>query len=222
MSRNGWTGVKRLVAPVRDRIRARLAPGRWRRRNRHNHTRAGNFFVADWVSVGKGSYGVLTVHNNNPKYRLAIGNYCSIADEVSFLVANEHNARAVSTYPFPFFLDRYCEMGSKGDIIVGDDVWIGYRATILSGVTIGQGAMIAAGSVVTKDVPPYAVVGGVPARVIRYRFSQPVMDFLMTLDYGKLDEKMIREHREMLAGDLDGMTAEEIREKLAWFPKKSI
>lgn len=220
MAGNGLTWFRKIIAPARDWIRSRLAPGRWRRRNRQNHTRMGNFFVADRVSVGKGTYGTLTVHNNNPKARLVIGNYCSIADEVSFLVANEHNGKAVSTYPFPFFLDRYCEMGFRGDIVVGDDVWIGYRATILSGVTIGQGAMIAAGAVVTRDVPPYAVVGGVPAKVIRYRFTEPVIGELLRLDYGALEEKMIREHRGELGENLDRMTAEEIRKKLSWFPKK--
>ena len=142
---------------------------------------------------------------------VTIGDHVLLAPNVVITTSNP---------PFDPRLRRE-SLGYASPVTIGDDVWIGYRATILSGVTIGQGAMIAAGSVVTKDVPPYAVVGGVPARVIRYRFSQPVMDFLMTLDYGKLDEKMIREHREMLAGDLDGMTAEEIREKLAWFPKKN-
>ena len=212
--------VLKIIGPARDRIRSRMAPGKWRRRNRHNHTRMGNFFVADRVSVGRGTYGTLTVHNNSPEYRLTIGNYCSIADEVSFLVANEHNSRALSTYPFPFFLDRYCEMGSRGDITVGDDVWIGYRAVILSGVTIGQGAMIAAGAVVTRDVPPYAVVGGVPAKVIRYRFAPDVIEYLMTLDYEKLDEGMIRAHRDELGKEIEGLSLKEIQERFGWFPKK--
>lgn len=81
----------------------------------------------------------------------------------------------VSTYPFKRKLFHGGEEAvSKGDIIVGDDVWVGYGATILSGVHIGQGAVIAAGAVVNKDVPPYAIVGGIPAKVIKYRFSESV------------------------------------------------
>ena len=95
-------------------------------------------------------------------------------------------------------LGESLEGTSKGDIIVADDVWIGYRATILSGVHIGQGAVIAAGAVVTKDVPPYAIVGGVPARVIKYRFPEEMVGELMRIDYSKLTEEMVREHIEDL------------------------
>ena len=110
---------------------------------------------------------------------------------------------------------------SKGDIIVDDDVWIGYGATILSGVHIGQGAVIAAGAVVTKDVPPYAIVGGVPAKVIKYRFSPEIIQQLMKLDYSKLTEDMIRERIDDLYTSLDGKTPEEVGKPLEWFPKKS-
>lgn len=87
---------------------------------------------------------------------------------------------------------------SKDNITVGDDVWIGYRSTILSGVQIGQGAIVAAGSVVTKDVPPYAIVGGVPAKVIKYRFPQEVIDKLVKADYSRLtSEKISKNLNEM-------------------------
>ena len=110
---------------------------------------------------------------------------------------------------------------SKGDIIVDDDVWIGYGATILSGVHIGQGAVVAAGAVVTKDAPPYAIVGGVPARVIKYRFSPEVIEQLLKLDYSKLTDNMIRERIDDLYTSLDGKTPEEVEKLLEWFPKKS-
>lgn len=114
----------------------------------------------------------------------------------------------------------YRDATSKGSIIVDDDVWIGYRATIMSGVHIGQGAVVAAGAVVTKDVPPYAIVGGVPARVIKYRFSPEVIEHLLKLDYSKLSDDMIREKIDDLYTSLDGKSPEEVEKLLAWFPKR--
>ena len=74
---------------------------------------------------------------------------------------------------------------TNGDIVVGDDVWVGQRAIIMSGVNIGQGAVIGAGAIVTKNVPPYAIVGGIPAKVIRYRFSEELIQELLKIDYSK-------------------------------------
>ena len=103
---------------------------------------------------------------------------------------------------------------SKGNIIVDDDVWIGFRSTILSGVHIGQGAIVAAGSLVTKDVPPYAIVGGVPAKVIKYRFSPEMITELLKVDYNQLTEELVKEHIEDLYRDLEDTS------QLWWFPKK--
>lgn len=92
---------------------------------------------------------------------------------------------------------------------------------ILSGVHIGQGAVVAAGAVVTKDVPPYAIVGGVPAKVIKYRFSPEVIEQLLKLDYSKLTDDMIRERIDELYTSLEGKSLEEVEKLLEWFPKKS-
>ena len=119
----------------------------------------------------------------------------------------------ISTYPFKAKVaktDRD-EAFAKGDIIVDDDVWIGYGATILSGVHIGQGAVIAAGAVVTKDIPP---------KIMKFRFEQPVVDFLLTLDYEKLDKELIQPHIDELYSSIDEMELEEIKEIYSWFPKK--
>lgn len=139
------------------------------KKNKHNFTIVENCFNFSKVTVGKYTYGpikALSFGNNNEK--LVIGSFCSIAKEVTFLLGGAHNYQTLSTYPFPvkWFSE---DTPSKGPIIIDDDVWIGYKATILSGVHIGQGAVIAAGAVVTKDVPAYSIVGGVPAKVIKFK-----------------------------------------------------
>ena len=102
----------------------------------------------------------------------------------------------------------------KGDIIVEDDVWIGCRVTVLSGVHIGQGAVVAAGALVTKDVPPYAIVGGVPAKVIKYRFEPEMIEELLKIDYSRVDRSMIQAHADELYQKL------ETKEQLSWLPQK--
>lgn len=187
----------------------------WRKKNKDNGTIPMSFFPQDLVSVGKMSYGELNVVTFNNKTRLKIGAYCSIAQHVTFMLDVEHRIDTMSSYPFKAkSLNLGDEAFSKGNIIVDDDVWIGYGATIMSGVHIGQGAVIAAGAVVTKDVPPYAVVGGGPARVIKYRFSQELIDELLRIDYSKLTDDMIKEHIDDLYTDLTDIS------QLKWLPKK--
>lgn len=200
--------IRKIQAWVRKRI--------WRRNNRHNQTYIGEIAVTNNISVGNGTYGVLNVLNNSEKYKLQIGNYCSIADGVTFIVCSEHRMDTLSTYPFKVVclqMQKY-EAISKGDIIVEDDVWIGHGATILSGVHIGQGAVVAAGSVVTKDVPPYAIVGGVPAKIIKYRFPPELIEELLKIDYSKLDKTMVQAHIQGLYQPL------KTPEQIQWMPKR--
>ena len=137
------------------------------------------------------------VLNWGEKERLVIGSYCSIAQEVMFILNADHYTDHVSTFPFRVnCLGDYKEGTSKGDIIIEDDVWIGYRAIIMSGVHIGQGAVVAAGAVVTKDVPAYAIVGGTPAKIIKYRFEEKIVDYLKQIDYEKLDIEFIKKYEE--------------------------
>ena len=169
------------------------------------------------VEIGRYSYGDLYPvmwYDNGAK--LKIGSFCSIAEEVRFLVGGEHSYRTISTFPFDVFATRTSgpHDGSKGDIVVGDDVWIGFRAMIMSGVTIGQGAMVAANALVTKDVPPYAIVGGNPARVIKYRFTPEIVTQLLEFaDYSKLtDEALVKyedflNHTEVTGENLDQFRA---------------
>ena len=194
---------------------------RWKYNNKHNHSEAKNAFHMKSVTVGKDTYGELYVrHFGNPEESLKIGNYCSIGPECSFILGGGHELNHLSTYPFKTYMGICSESTIKGPIIIDDDVWIGYGATILSGVHIGQGAVIAAGAVVTSDVPPYAIAGGVPAKVIKYRFNQSVINYMLTLDYEKLDPVLIREHVDDLYKPLDNLSIEDVKALYSWFPKK--
>ena len=146
--------------------------------------------------------------------RLTIGKFCSIACGARFLMNSANHAMgSLSTYVFPIFCEEWDHgmkvteaWDNRGGIAVGNDVWIGYEAVILSGVTIGDGAIVAARSVVTKDVPPYTVVGGVPARPIRRRFGQETIDALLELKWWDWPpEKLSGSLRAIQRGDLEAL-----------------
>lgn len=133
----------------------------WRRNNKHNGTVLSKRFNTSLVQVGHNTYGSLEVFACTDAAKLYIGNYCSIAPDVKFILSADHYVDHISTFPFKVkVLGEKAEAISKGDIVIDDDVWIGQRSMILSGVHVGQGAIIAAGAVVTKDIPPYSVWGG--------------------------------------------------------------
>lgn len=194
---------------------------RWRLKNKHNFTYIVNVFNQDLVTVGSKTYGAIEMITYGNRSRLTIGSYVSIAQEVQFFLEVEHFTNHLSSYPFKARIFGKEESKAKGNIVIDDDVWIGYGARVLSGVHIGQGAVIAAGAVVTSDVPPYAIVGGVPAKHINYRFSEQVRKYLLSLDYSKLDSKMIDEHVDELYIELDTMELENIKKLYSWFPKHS-
>jgi len=135
--------------------------------------------------------------------RLLIGKFCSIACGVKFLFASANHARqSLSTYPFPIFFEEWgldirdvaSAWDNKGDIVIGNDVWIGYETVIMGGVHIGDGAIIASRAVVTKDVAPYTVAGGVPAREIKKRFDAETIDKLQQLQWWDWPFEKIRRH----------------------------
>ena len=203
---------------LKRRIKLKKRNAAWKKMNPHNETAPDNDFNMADVSVGKYTYGAIRVYNYNSGEKLKIGNFCSIASDVMFVLNADHNIHTISSFPFKAkcLYTGEQEALSKGDIVVDDDVWIGYRSTILSGVHVGQGAVIAAGSVVTKNVPPYAVVAGVPAKVIKYRFDPEIINELIRIDYSKLTKEDIQEHIDDLYKDLIDV------QQIAWMPKKNL
>jgi len=135
--------------------------------------------------------------------RLIIGKFCSIACGAKFIFnCANHTLKSLSTYTFPLFFEEWdlpksevaTAWDNKGDIVIGNDVWIGYDAVILSGVTIGDGAIIGTRAVVTKDVPPYTIVGGIPAKTIRKRFSDDTITALLQINWWDWPEEKIKRH----------------------------
>lgn len=135
--------------------------------------------------------------------RLIIGKFCSIACGAKFLFNSaNHTLKSLSNYTFPLFFEEWgldkkevaSAWDNKGDIVIGNDVWIGYQAIVMAGVTIGDGAVIAAHAVVTKDVPPYTIVGGVPAKAIKPRFSESIRERLQEIRWWDWPLEKIRQN----------------------------
>ena len=178
-----------------------------------------NIIVGDYTMYNDFVNDPTEFEKNNVLYhypingdRLIIGKFCSIACGAKFLFNSaNHSLTSLSTYPFPIFFEEWgLERAQvtrawdyKGDIVIGNDVWIGYEAVILAGVTIGDGAIIGTRAVVTKDVPPYTVVGGVPAKPIRKRFPDDTIAALLALRWWDWPE-------ERIAGCLDAIQSGQI------------
>lgn len=155
------------------------------------------------VTVGRFTYGNPQFKLWDDSERIQIGSFCSIADEVVIFGGGEHRADWVTTFPLRIaFGDPLAgkdgHPASKGETKIGNDVWIGFRAMVLSGVTIGDGAVIGAGAVVAADVPPYAIVVGNPAKVIRYRFPSGEIQKLLALRWWEWDVDKIKANIPML------------------------
>lgn len=140
--------------------------------------------------------------------KLIIGKFCALATGIKFIMNGaNHKLSGFSTYPFEIFgngwervMPQAHEYPFKGDTTVGHDVWIGYQAIIMPGITIGHGAIVAAKSVVTRDVPPYAIVGGNPAQVLRKRFSDEVIDRLLQVAWWNWDIEKITQNLQAIVG----------------------
>jgi len=157
---------------------------------------------------GMGTYGNLTVKNWGINDKLTVGSYTSIAGGVTILLGCDHRSDWVTTYPFNILWGKFENIKghptSKGDVVVGNDVWIGEDALILSGVRVSDGAVIGARAVVTKDVPPYGIVVGAPAKLIRYRFNQEIIAKLMEIKWWEWPEnKIMKAVPDLLSNDIE-------------------
>lgn len=162
------------------------------------------------TSIGKHTYGAnnLNVMWRSEEAQLRIGDYCSLAKNITIMLGGNHRTDWISTYPFMVFLptakDIVGHPSTKGNVIIGNDVWIGTNTTILSGVTIGDGAVIGMNSTVSKDVPPYAIVVGNPARIIKYRFTSDQIEKLLQIKWWNKDEEWINQNCHLLcSSDID-------------------
>ena len=168
-----------------------------------------NISIGDYTMYNDFVNDPLLFEKNNVLYhypinkdKLMIGKFCSIAcgAKCIFNSAN-HTLTSLSTYPFPIFFEEWeldrkdvaNAWDNKGNIVIGNDVWIGYEAVIFAGVTIGDGAIIGTRAVVTKDVPPYTIVGGIPAKPIRKRFSENVINTLLEIKWWDWSREKISE-----------------------------
>lgn len=169
-----------------------------------------NDFVNDPVGFEKNN---VLYHYPINRDRLIIGKFCSIACGAKFLFNSaNHTLSSLSTYPFPLFFEEWGlekrnvaeSWDNKGDIVLGNDVWIGYEAVIMAGVTIGDGAIIGARAVVTKDVPPYTVAAGIPAKPIKKRYPEETIAALSELKWWDWPENRIAQNLHAIqAGQLN-------------------
>ena len=166
-----------------------------------------NITVGDFTMYSDFVNDPTLFENNNVLYhypinhdKLQIGKFCSIACGAKFLFNSaNHTLSSLSTYPFPLFFEEWGlekkdvtnAWDNKGDIVIGNDVWIGYEAVVLAGVTIGDGAIIGTRAVVTKNVPPYTIVGGVPAKPIKKRFSEEAISALLEIQWWNWSKERI-------------------------------
>lgn len=195
---------------------------RWRMLNSHNMTTFRQIFGdMNKIHIGRYTYGEIYVSSPNTSNELFIGDFCSIAGNVKFLLGADHRLDIVSTYPFRTKLyNAGVDAISKGNIVIDDDVWIGENVVVLSNVHIGQGAVVSAGAVVTHDVPPYTIVGGVPAKVLKMRYESDIISYLVTLDYKAVLKKDIDKYLDTLFVKIEDYSLDELRKILDWFPKK--
>ncbi len=186
-----------------------------------NFVKAKNITIGDYTYFDDRRYGPDHFEEYNilynydfSKVKLIIGKFCAIAAETRFLMTGDHKLDAISTYPFPIFGHGWenafnvYDLPVKGDIVVGHDVWFGYDSLIMNGVTIGNGAIIAARAVVVKDVPAYSIVAGNPAKVVKMRFEEKVIERLQKIAWWDWPMEKINQNLKLICNlDVDQLEA---------------
>lgn len=160
------------------------------------------------MSFGKYTYGNPNIYWDNSGAKLIIGNFCSIADNVNIYLGGNHRMDWVTTYPFGHIHTNIFNTfngnghpSTKGNVVIGNDVWIGSNVTIMSGVTIGDGAVIANNSHIVKDVEPYSLTGGNPAKLIKYRFTTEQIQKLLDIKWWYWDDEKINKNIHLLCNE---------------------
>lgn len=217
--------IKSILLKIRKEYKMAEISYKWQQKNKHNMTVVANhvnqaLFPVNNVTVGKYTYGALHVvpyNNINEGANLTIGNFCSIAKGVKFLLGGNHDYKRLSTYPFNLYTDLEGVSISKGDIIVEDDVWVGENVLVLSGVRIRQGAVVAANTVVSKDIEPYEIVGGNPMKHFKYRFPENVRNKLVTINFSEVTIDTVKQLRELFAKHIDESDVDELISSLKMY-----
>ena len=186
-----------------------------------NFIKASNIFVGDYTYFDDRrngpehfeEYNVLYNYDYS-KVKLVIGKFCAIAAETRFIMTGDHKLDAISTYPFPIFQQGWektfnvSDLPVRGDILIGNDVWFGYDSLIMGGVKIGDGAIIAAKAVVVKDVTPYSIVAGNPAKVVKMRFDDKTIERLLQIAWWDWDIAKISQNLSLICNlDVDRLEA---------------
>jgi chloramphenicol O-acetyltransferase type B len=160
-------------------------------------------------AIGRGSYGDLRVIEFGEGAKLRVGAYCSFAKGVQIFLGGEHRTDWVTTYPFSALNPRFRSIRghpkTRGDVLIGNDVWIGREAMVMSGVTIGDGAVVGARSVITRNIPPYTIAAGNPGQIVRQRFTAEVIERLLAQSWWNWPEARVeRAVPLLLSGDIEG------------------
>lgn len=174
--------------------------------------KAPNIYVGDYTYYDDRHYGPESFEDRNVLYnydhskvKLVFGKFCAIAAGTKFIMTGDHKLNGFSTFPFPIFQQGWenCynifDLPVKGDILVGSDVWFGYESMVKNGVSIGHGAIIAAGTFVVKDVPPYAIVAGNPGKIVKMRFKDEIIEKLIQIAWWDWEIDKLNRHLSIIS-----------------------
>ena len=198
-----------MLKEIYNQIRLIISNIRFRKKNKHNDITLLSNYPIDNICVGICSYGKLNIKAYNKKGKIKIGNYCSIADKVEFLIGGEHNYKKISTYPFQSKIYKQDSTHCPNyDIVIDDDVWIGYDCLIMSNSHIGKGSVIGARSIVKGNIPPYSIYIG--NKVYKQRFSDDIMKKISKIDFSKVKHTLSDEYSKYCQNEVTDKNVNEI------------